>query len=99
MPTTRATASSPATRSSTSSTSSPPARSPGEQNEAEPQEGGKKPLPGKPAGDMEVNPEGVLAETGADSHLPVIATVGGAAVLAGTGVMFALKRRRSTTAT
>lgn len=48
---------------------------------------------------MEVNPEGVLAETGADSHLPVIATVGGTAVLAGTGVMFALKRRRSTTAT
>ncbi|MFE6228463.1 LPXTG cell wall anchor domain-containing protein [Streptomyces sp. NPDC057854] len=71
---------------------------PGDTNEAEPQEGGKKPLPGKPAGDIELNPEGVLAETGADSQLPVLATVGGMAVLAGTGVVFALKRRRTTAA-
>ncbi|MER7622200.1 LPXTG cell wall anchor domain-containing protein [Streptomyces sp. NPDC126503] len=70
---------------------------PGEANEAEPQEGGKKPLPGKPAGDTQLNPEGVLAETGADSQLPVVATVGGLTVLAGSGVIFALKRRRTTT--
>lgn len=71
---------------------------PGNSNEAEPQEGGKKPIPDKPAGDTEINPEGVLAETGADSQLPVIATIGGIAILAGTSVVFALKRRRPTTA-
>ncbi|QWQ40336.1 LPXTG cell wall anchor domain-containing protein [Streptomyces sp. YPW6] len=70
---------------------------PGESNEAEPQEGGKKPIPVKPAGNTEINPEGVLAETGADSQLPVIATAGGLAILVGTGVVFALKRRRPTT--
>ncbi|MEI7034768.1 LPXTG cell wall anchor domain-containing protein [Streptomyces pratensis] len=67
---------------------------PGKPNEAEPQEGGRKPLPAKPVGDTEVKPEGTLAQTGSDSGLPVIATIGGVAVLAGAGVVFALGRRR-----
>ncbi|MFE7430476.1 LPXTG cell wall anchor domain-containing protein [Streptomyces sp. NPDC057545] len=71
---------------------------PGDVNEAEPQEGGKKPLPAKPAGDTEINPVGTLAQTGSDSNLPVIATIGGIAVVAGAGVVFGLKRRRPTTA-
>ncbi|MFG3410405.1 LPXTG cell wall anchor domain-containing protein [Streptomyces sp. NPDC048142] len=67
---------------------------PGNVNDAEPQEGGKKPLPVKPAGGTEINPEGTLAQTGSDSNLPVIATIGGLAILAGAGVVFGLKRRR-----
>ncbi|MET9931587.1 MULTISPECIES: LPXTG cell wall anchor domain-containing protein [unclassified Streptomyces] len=70
---------------------------PGDSNEAEPQEGGKKPIPDKPAGNTELNPDSVLAETGADSQLPVIATIGTIGILVGTGVVFALKRRRPTT--
>ncbi|MER7851204.1 MULTISPECIES: LPXTG cell wall anchor domain-containing protein [Streptomyces] len=35
-----------------------------------------------------------LAQTGSDSGLPVIAAVGGVAILAGAGVVFALGRRR-----
>ncbi|MET9974997.1 LPXTG cell wall anchor domain-containing protein [Streptomyces microflavus] len=72
---------------------------PGKPNEAEPQEGGKKPLPAKPAGNSQVKPEGSLAQTGSDSNLPVIATIGGVAVLAGAGVVFALGRRRKGDAT
>ncbi|MFG2680794.1 LPXTG cell wall anchor domain-containing protein [Streptomyces sp. NPDC048392] len=67
---------------------------PGDVNNAVPQEGGKKPLPVKPAGDIEINPEGTLAQTGSDSNLPVIATTGGIAIVAGAGVIFGLKRRR-----
>ncbi|MXG25258.1 LPXTG cell wall anchor domain-containing protein [Streptomyces sp. YIM 132580] len=72
---------------------------PGKPNEAEPQEGGKKPLPAKPVGNSQVKPEGTLAQTGSDSNLPVIATIGGVAVLAGAGVVFALGRRRKGGAT
>ncbi|MEV4878910.1 LPXTG cell wall anchor domain-containing protein [Streptomyces cyaneofuscatus] len=65
-----------------------------EPNEAEPQTGGKKPVPVKPVGNTEIKPEGTLAQTGSDSNLPVIATIGGVAILAGAGVVFALGRRR-----
>ncbi|WP_411080812.1 LPXTG cell wall anchor domain-containing protein [Streptomyces sp. cmx-18-6] len=67
---------------------------PGKPNEAEPQEGGKKPVPVKPVGNSQVKPEGNLAQTGSDSNLPVIATIGGVAIVAGAGVVFALGRRR-----
>lgn len=66
----------------------------GEPNDAEPQTGGKKPVPAKPVGNTEIKPEGTLAQTGSDSNLPVIATIGGVAILAGAGVVFALGRRR-----
>lgn len=68
---------------------------PGKPNEAEPQEGGKKPIPAKPAGNTEIKPQGHLAETGSSSVVPVIGVVGGIAIVAGAGVMFAMKRRRS----
>ncbi|WP_326810875.1 hypothetical protein OIE62_25595 [Streptomyces scopuliridis] len=68
---------------------------PGDPNEAKPQEGGKKPLPAKPAGNTEIKPQGHLAETGSSSVVPVIGMAGGIAIVAGAGVMFAMKRRRS----
>ncbi|WP_334664735.1 LPXTG cell wall anchor domain-containing protein, partial [Streptomyces cyaneofuscatus] len=71
----------------------------GEPNEAEPQTGGKKPVPAKPVGNTEIKPEGALAQTGSDSNLPVIAAIGGVAILAGAGVVFALGRRRKGDAT
>ena len=49
----------------------------------------------KPQGEAKPIPvTGNLAETGSDSSLPVIGAVGGIAVLAGAGVVFAMKRRR-----
>ncbi|MER7997952.1 hypothetical protein [Streptomyces sp. NPDC095613] len=66
----------------------------GDPNEATPQ-GGKKPLPAKPAGNTEIKPTGTLAETGSSSVLPVVGMAGGIAIVAGAGVMFAVKRRRS----
>ncbi|MFE5187201.1 LAETG motif-containing sortase-dependent surface protein [Streptomyces sp. NPDC056628] len=61
----------------------------------EPQEGGKAPVTDeKPSSDTP-QVTGSLAETGSSSQLPVVATVGGVAILAGAGVMFAMKRRRS----
>ncbi|MEV7680845.1 LAETG motif-containing sortase-dependent surface protein [Streptomyces sp. NPDC088341] len=66
---------------------------PGEPNEAEPQEGGKKPLP-KPTGDNEIKPQGSLAETGSSSMVPVIGMAGAIAIVAGAGVVFALRRRQ-----
>ncbi|WP_233518201.1 LPXTG cell wall anchor domain-containing protein [Streptomyces corynorhini] len=71
---------------------------PGKPNDAKPQ-GGKKPLPVKPAGNNEIKPVGTLAQTGSSSMVPVIGTVGGIAILAGAGVMFAMKRRRDGDAT
>ncbi|WP_328424478.1 LAETG motif-containing sortase-dependent surface protein [Streptomyces sp. NBC_00443] len=47
----------------------------------------------KPQGEVE-EVTGNLAETGADSNLPVIGTIGGVAILAGAGVVFAMKRRK-----
>ncbi|WP_430478211.1 LPXTG cell wall anchor domain-containing protein [Streptomyces sp. P11-1] len=66
----------------------------GKPNEAKPQTGGKKPVKAKPVGNTPIKPEGTLAQTGSDSDLPVIAAVGGVAILAGAGVVFALGRRR-----
>jgi LPXTG-motif cell wall-anchored protein len=49
----------------------------------------------KPQGDVKELPvTGNLAETGSDSTLPVIGAVGGVAILAGAGVVFAMKRHR-----
>ncbi|MGV9316322.1 LPXTG cell wall anchor domain-containing protein [Streptomyces sp. NPDC003691] len=56
---------------------------PGSGNGSEPQ-GGRKDVP----------VTGNLAATGSSDALPVIGVVGGVAVLAGAGVVFALKRRR-----
>ncbi|HEV3364982.1 MAG TPA: LAETG motif-containing sortase-dependent surface protein [Acidimicrobiia bacterium] len=60
-----------------------------------PQEGGKAPVTDeKPAGDT---PEvtGSLAETGSSSALPMISLVGGAAVVAGAGAIFVVRRRKA----
>jgi LPXTG-motif cell wall-anchored protein len=63
----------------------------GDPNDAEPQTGGKDEI----SDVSEVDVTGELAHTGSDSDLPVIATVGGVAILAGTGVVFAMRRRRA----
>ncbi|MFJ2816723.1 LPXTG cell wall anchor domain-containing protein [Streptomyces sp. NPDC087294] len=62
----------------------------GEPNDAKPQTGGSKEL-------TEVSPvaaTGSLAETGAGSALPMIGLVGGVAVVAGAGAVFAVRRRK-----
>ncbi|WP_258053232.1 LAETG motif-containing sortase-dependent surface protein [Streptomyces sp. Ru72] len=63
--------------------------------DAKPQ-GGRKPLPNKPAGNTEIDPQGHLAETGSSSALPVIALAGGAAVAVGAGAVFVVRRRKAT---
>ncbi|MDX3852210.1 hypothetical protein [Streptomyces sp. AK02-01A] len=63
--------------------------------EAKPGKGDKPSEGTKPQGGAnELPATGSLAETGSSSVLPVIGTVGGIAVLAGAGVVFAMKRRR-----
>ncbi len=62
----------------------------GDPDDAKPQTGGQKPI----SNVSEVAVDGSLAETGSSSTLPVIATVGGFAIVAGAGVVFAMKRRR-----
>ncbi|MET9758435.1 LAETG motif-containing sortase-dependent surface protein [Streptomyces sp. NPDC006372] len=60
-----------------------------------PQEGGKAPVTEeKPSGNT---PEvtGSLAETGSSSALPMISLVGGAAVVAGAGAIFVVRRRKA----
>ncbi|MFI6852157.1 LAETG motif-containing sortase-dependent surface protein [Streptomyces sp. NPDC050416] len=60
-----------------------------------PTEGGKAPVTDeKPSGNT---PEvtGSLAETGSSSALPVIGLVGGAAVVAGAGAVFVVRRRKA----
>ncbi|AMW12405.1 hypothetical protein A4E84_24685 [Streptomyces qaidamensis] len=60
-----------------------------------PQEGGKAPVTDeKPSGNT---PEvtGSLAETGSSSALPMIGLVGGAAVVAGAGAIFVVRRRKA----
>ncbi|MER5215089.1 LPXTG cell wall anchor domain-containing protein [Streptomyces sp. NPDC002838] len=68
---------------------------PGDVDDAEPN--GEKPSDidegKKPQGEVK-EITGNLAETGSDSNLPVIATIGGVAIVAGAGVMFAMKRRK-----
>lgn len=63
----------------------------GDPNDAEPQTGGKDAI--SDVSDVDV--DGELAETGAGSALPVLGLVGGFAVVAGTGVVFAVKRRNA----
>ncbi|MGR6972211.1 LPXTG cell wall anchor domain-containing protein [Streptomyces cynarae] len=61
-----------------------------------PQEGGKVPVPtGKPNQSNTQEVTGTLASTGSSSALPTIALVGGVAVVAGGGVVFAVRRRKA----
>ncbi|MFC8433882.1 LPXTG cell wall anchor domain-containing protein [Streptomyces sp. NPDC057253] len=62
----------------------------GKPGDAKPQTGGKSAI--SDVNDVDV--DGKLADTGAGSALPVLGLVGGFAVVAGTGVVFAVKRRR-----
>ncbi|MFK4101423.1 LPXTG cell wall anchor domain-containing protein [Streptomyces sp. NPDC019531] len=62
----------------------------GKPNDAKPQTGGKSAI--SDVNDVDV--DGQLAETGSSSALPVLGLVGGFAVVAGTGVVFAVKRRK-----
>ncbi|WP_405890164.1 LPXTG cell wall anchor domain-containing protein [Streptomyces sp. NBC_00133] len=67
-----------------------------------PQEGGKAPVPTeKPSSgtDTGAKVEGNLATTGSSSMLPTIGIAGGIAIVAGAGVVFAMKRRRNGDAT
>lgn len=59
------------------------------ENEGKKPQGGYKPVVEKKT----LEPTGQLAETGAGSMLPVIGLVGGVTILAGTGVVFAVRRR------
>ncbi|MBC2901329.1 LPXTG cell wall anchor domain-containing protein [Streptomyces cupreus] len=68
----------------------PAGSDPGKPNDSKPQTGGKDEITDVD----EVDVDGELAETGSDSNLPVIATIGGIAIVAGTGVVFAMKRRK-----
>ncbi|MFG2458831.1 LPXTG cell wall anchor domain-containing protein [Streptomyces sp. NPDC048523] len=62
----------------------------GKPNDSKPQTGGKNVI-----SDVNtVDADGQLAETGSSSALPVLGLVGGFAVVAGTGVVFAVKRRK-----
>ncbi|MEZ3179293.1 LPXTG cell wall anchor domain-containing protein [Streptomyces pimonensis] len=70
---------------------------PADTGDAKPQ-GGAKPLPVKPVGNTQIDPQGRLAETGSSSALPAIALAGGAAVALGVGTMFVARRRKSATA-
>ncbi|MGW7362538.1 LPXTG cell wall anchor domain-containing protein [Streptomyces sp. NPDC054841] len=67
---------------------------PGDVDEAKPN--GDKPKDVKPQGGAEEIPvTGNLAETGSSSVLPTIGIAGGIAIVAGAGVVFAMKRRKS----
>ncbi|MFF7071297.1 LPXTG cell wall anchor domain-containing protein [Streptomyces pseudovenezuelae] len=68
----------------------PAGSDPGKPNDAKPQTGGKSPISDVNGVDV----DGQLAETGSSSALPVLGLVGGFAVVAGTGVVFAVKRRK-----
>ncbi|MGJ5890637.1 LAETG motif-containing sortase-dependent surface protein [Streptomyces niveiscabiei] len=63
---------------------------PGKPGNAKPQTGGAKPVN---LNDVEVT--GSLAETGSSSALPMIGLVGGAAVVAGAGAIFIVRRRKA----
>ncbi|MFF7164790.1 LPXTG cell wall anchor domain-containing protein [Streptomyces sp. NPDC008086] len=69
------------------------------ENPGEAEPGAEKPSTGaeeKPQGGVSEQPvTGSLAQTGSSSDMPAIATIGGIAIVAGAGVMFAMKRRRS----
>ncbi|WP_431950390.1 LAETG motif-containing sortase-dependent surface protein [Actinacidiphila sp. bgisy167] len=63
----------------------------GDVDDSKPQTGGTTPVT-RPSGDT---PIGSLAETGASSSLPLIATVGGVAMVVGAGAIFTVRRRKS----
>ncbi|MFI1353093.1 LPXTG cell wall anchor domain-containing protein [Streptomyces sp. NPDC020898] len=67
---------------------------PGDVDDSKPQ-GGSDPLPAKPAGDTQIDPQGSLASTGAGSMLPAFALAGGAAVAVGAGAVFLVRRRNA----
>lgn len=71
----------------------PAGTDPGKPNDAKPQTGGKSAI--SDVNDVDV--DGKLADTGSSSALPVLGLVGGFAVVAGTGVVFAVKRRKGAT--
>ena len=60
-----------------------------------PQEGGKAPVTNTKPSSSTPEVTGTLASTGSSSALPTIALVGGVAVVAGGGVMFAVRRRKA----
>ncbi|WP_369390745.1 LAETG motif-containing sortase-dependent surface protein [Streptomyces sp. CG1] len=71
-----------------------------------PQTGGEAPLPSKapakngtshvvPVSDTTAASKGSLAHTGTSSALPLIAGIGGAAVVVGAGAVFVVRRRKS----
>ncbi|MGW2718026.1 LAETG motif-containing sortase-dependent surface protein [Streptomyces sp. NPDC001492] len=62
---------------------------------ATPSDKGGKGSVKKPQGQISDLPTGNLAETGSSSALPVIGLVGGVAVVAGAGAVFAVRRRRA----
>ncbi len=61
---------------------------------ADPSDNGKDPVK-KPQGNVSELPTGNLAETGSSSALPTIGLVGGAAVVAGAGAVFVVRRRKA----
>ncbi|MDN3024561.1 LAETG motif-containing sortase-dependent surface protein [Streptomyces sp. S.PB5] len=62
---------------------------------ATPSDNGSKDSVKKPQGDVSELPTGNLADTGSSSALPVIGLVGGVAVVAGAGAVFAVRRRKA----
>jgi LPXTG-motif cell wall-anchored protein len=60
-----------------------------------PQEGGKAPVTDKKPTGTTPEVTGSLAETGSSSALPMISLVGGAAVVAGAGAIFVVRRRKA----
>jgi len=61
-----------------------------------PQEGGKVPMPSEKPNDSNTQEvTGSLAETGSSSMVPTIGLVGGVAVVAGAGAVFAVRRRKA----
>ncbi|MFF0104667.1 LAETG motif-containing sortase-dependent surface protein [Streptomyces hirsutus] len=64
---------------------------PGRPSDAKPQTGGTKPI----SQVKTVKATGSLAETGSSSALPMIGLLGGAAVVAGAGAVFVVRRRKA----
>lgn len=60
-----------------------------------PQEGGKAPVTDKKPAATTPEVTGSLAETGSSSALPMIGLLGGAAVVAGAGAVFVVRRRKA----
>ena len=64
---------------------------------ATPSDNGSKDSVKKPQGEVSDLPSGNLADTGSSSALPMIGLVGGVAVVAGAGAVFAMRRRKAGT--